>query len=95
MAKQLSYRHLLCKSNEQKQSEEIDFDVEQKELQLSADISETKKALSAKKKERETYAGSKNLDFKQLSVMDDEIAGLEAGVKRLEQYKEDFFPAEK
>lgn len=94
MAKQPSYRQLLTKSDQERLTDEIDFDVEQKELQLSADISETKKALSAKKKERETYASSKKLDFKQLSIMDDEIKGLEEGVKRLEQYKEDFFPAE-
>ncbi len=91
--KQLSYREMLGKSAEQRQQEDINFDVEQKELQLSADISETKKALSNKRNEREKYCSSKELDFKKLSIFDDEIAGLEAGVKRLEEYKGTFFPA--
>jgi len=49
--------------------------------------------LSVKNKERETFTASKSLDFTKLSIMDDEIASLEAGVKRLESYKKVFFPA--
>ena len=89
----LSFRQLLSKTNEQRQEEDINCDVEQKELQLSASISETKKALSSKRKERANYICTVALDFEKLSIMDDEIEGLEAGVKRLEEYKTIFFPA--
>ena len=36
--------------------------------------------------------GTTKLSFKALCILDDEIAGLEAGEKRLLAYMEEFFP---
>ena len=93
MEKQPSYQELLKMSNTDIENEQIDFKVEQKSLQLLSSISKTKNNLSIKRKERIEYLRSDNLDFLELSKKDDEITGLDGGIKRLEEYQGILFPA--
>ncbi len=54
----------------------------------------TEESLQLANNEREIMLNSKDLDFDALSKKDDEIAGLERGIKRLKGYQEELFPAE-
>jgi hypothetical protein len=65
-----------------------------KKLQLQSDILATRQSLGSKKADRTKMLLSKDLDFKKLSDLDDEIEGLEKGMKRLEEYKTELFPEE-
>lgn len=86
-----TYLDRLQKSDDQVKSEGVLFTVEQKELQLKSDILATKRALGEKTKQREHHLNSTNLDFTNLSTLDDEIEGLQKGLERLEGYEAELF----
>ena len=90
--KKQSYQELLQLSQKDKESQAIPFLVKSKKLDLESDILATQHALSDKQIARNEMIGTTKLSFKALCILDDEIAGLEAGEKRLLAYMEEFFP---
>lgn len=82
---------LLRQSATEKETEDLQFQVEQSELQLQSDISATKQSLSRKQRERKSLLTNGDISFEKLSSIDDEIEGLKLGLKRLEKYKTELF----
>jgi hypothetical protein len=91
MAEQLKYADLLAQSPEQKESSDRQYVVEQKRLQLAADILATQQSLQNKRTERAKALSSTNLQFYLLSNIDDQIEGLEKGLARLQKYQSELF----
>jgi GTP-binding protein EngB required for normal cell division len=86
----LKYADLLAQSHEEKSIEDRQYLVEQKKLQLQADILATKKSLGEAKKEKTELLRSPDLSFKALADAEDRIEELEKGVARLQSYNELF-----
>jgi hypothetical protein len=90
--KPLKLKELLLQSKEEQHLEDVEFRVELTKLQFQADLSETKRLLSNKTRERKTVLLNQNeLSAAKLSKLDDEIEGLQKGIERTEQYISELF----
>jgi len=88
---QSKYLELLSKSQEEKDQEAVQSLVEQKQLQLQADILATKQSLGRAQKERTAMLSSVNLDFGALVEVEDAIEGYKKGLGRLEGFQSELF----
>ncbi len=91
MEKSLKYQELLLQSQEEKDQKDVQFQVEQAELQLQSDTLATKQSLAEAKGElTEAEAAS---PFNASVVIEHQVTveALEDGLKRLEALKEKLF----
>lgn len=84
-------KEIYQQSQEDRNKEDLDFLLREKEADLKSSILATEKALSQKRRERKNYLFQESLDFKKLMSLDDEIESLESGVAQLKKYQEDLF----
>ena len=91
MGESLKYKELLLQSQEEKDQKDVQFQVEQAELQLQSDILATKQSLAEAKGNLEVSKASS--PFQAARVVDFQIAveALEDGLKRLEALKVELF----
>ena len=93
MATGKSYKALLSQSQSDKDAAQIDFNVENASLQLQADVLATKKAITEATKQVETAFGSFPLNTENIKAAEIKLEGLNDGLKRLEKYQKQLFPA--
>ena len=92
MATQVSkYKDRLQKSQQEKETEEVSFQVEEAEQQLQSDILATKKSAASKAKELNRLKDTFPLDSDAIIAAQVELEGLKDGLKRLEALKEELF----
>jgi len=89
--KVLKLRELYQMSQEEIDQEELDFSIEEASQQVDADITATKKELSTAKKQLKSSLRSNPIDVKGIFDAEDKIEGYEAGLKRLNKFKEERF----
>lgn len=85
------YSTLLQQSQGEKDTQEVQFLVKQKELDLQADILATQQSLIAEKAKRNTMLSSKDLTFSNLVEVDQRIEELEKGLQKLTEYQQTLF----
>lgn len=85
------YFVLLSQDQKQKDAEAVKFQVEEAELQLSADILETQRALAAAKSKMAGIKSSFPFDAKYAIEVAEEIKGYENGLKYLQEFKAELF----
>ena len=89
--KALKYKELLQLSDKEKESTEIEFQVEQTKLQLQADLLSTKQSLVAKQKEVAVVRGTFPFSTQRVINLQIEVESLEDGVKRIEKLQSELF----
>ena len=89
--KVLKYKELLQQSEKEKESAEIEFQVEQTKLQLQADLLSTKQSLVAKRKELTASKSKYDFNVQKIINLQIEVESLEDGVKRIEKLQAELF----
>ena len=91
MGESLKYKELLLQSQEEKDQKDVQFQVEQAELQLQSDILATKQSLAKVKGSLEVNKSA--CPFNAADVVETQVAveSLEDGLKRLEALKVELF----
>ena len=85
------YEKMLLKSSEEKKSEDVQYAVESAKLQLEADILETSRILSEKKRTREAEIIRMPFSPGIIIGISDEIESYENGLKSLNKLKKELF----
>jgi len=87
-----TFLSIISRTEEQRSQEVLSYDCEQAQLSLAANISETRRVLSEKKNQRLSFI-KPGVDWNALANLDQEIVGYSAGLKQLEAYQTEYFPA--
>jgi len=91
MGESLKYKELLLQSQEEKDQKDVQFQVEQAELQLQSDILATKQSLAEAKGNLDTAKCACPFDATEVINYQVEVEALEDGLKRLTTLKEELF----
>ena len=89
--KVLKLRELYQMSQEDRDQEELDFSIEEASQQVDADLTATKKELSSAKKQLKDAFRANPINVSSIFDAEDKIEGYEAGLKRLNKFKEERF----
>ena len=82
---------LLNRTDKDRQKEDVSFQLQEDEQQLAADLLETNRQLRQAKRELVELKSAEKLSPSSVIAKQDEVAGLEAGVKALEELKKELF----
>ena len=85
----INYKEKKLLSQEETNSQEVAFAVEDAKLQLQSDILATKKSLEAKKSELQDAKTAYPLNVEKIISLSSEIEGYEDGLKKLKSLQEE------
>jgi hypothetical protein len=85
------YHDLLQQSQQEKEAQEIQFQVEEAKQSLESDILATKRSLANTQRELIKYKSTFPLNTKQIVHCEVEIEGYHDGLKKLEALREELF----
>ena len=92
---QKSYLELLNQSEQELEEQEKNYQLEDAEEQLLADLKATQRALTAAKREYPQVVMGSNFSTESILNKKREIEDLENGVKAIEGLREELFPTKK
>lgn len=90
--KPLTYMERITLSDKAKLSEELGYQAEDNKSQLEADLKETSRELIRQRRVLDELKSAATLDSEEILNKQDEIKGIEAGVKALEDLIAELFP---
>lgn len=90
-ASALKYKDLLLQSSQEREEQEVEFKVEEMHQSLDADILATKRSLASEKANLVRHKSSFPLDAQSVVNSQIKIEGLEDGLKRLNELREELF----
>ena len=91
MAEFIKYAQRVQKSQEEKDAQELQYQVEDAEDQLSADIKATSREVTKAERVLEGLYGSMPFDSQAILAQEDNVESLKVGLKRLESLKKRLF----
>ena len=83
VAQQLKYRDLLQQSQKEKDEQQVEFQVEEAQQQLQADVLATKRSLASSKQVLQAAKSARPFDSQAVINAQLQIEGLEDGLNRL------------
>ena len=90
-ATSMKYRDLRQKSQDQIEAEQLEWQIEDAQEQLEADLKATSRRLKLERQELLCLKSTEALDFQEIFAKIDLIEGLEQAVIRFEKLKEELF----
>jgi len=85
------YKTFLSKSPQDIEKQELEFKVQEGELQLKADILATKKSLQEAKRELESVKGKFPFDAQAILEAEDKVTDIEVTITRLKKLEIEMF----
>ena len=88
---QLKYRDILLKSEKEIEEDEIQYKLEQAELDVKSVISETRKELLKKRKQLQKLLLESPFNYNEYSDVEEEVFSLQAGIEKAEKFLKEKF----